>query len=330
MNLDLRSMNKRLNFWYEKNKRTLPWRESRDPYRIWISEVMLQQTTVQVVTPYYEKFMKRFPRVEMLAEAPESEVLGMWSGLGYYSRARSLHKAAKEVAARDGKFPKKYEELLDLPGVGPYTAAAIASIAHDENIAVVDGNVQRVLARIFDIGVSPFSSSGKKLFFETAQKFLQGQKPSSHNQAVMELGATVCTPKNPACLICPLMQDCLARKLGKIQIRPVKKERRESEPWLWELYIAQKGDKIALTENAPVPWLKGMWLLPSKAMQWTKKNPPDHAFRHQITHHKIFVRLKSVAATQLPKSCEIKWIPKKNLHLYGLSSVVKKALAVVD
>jgi len=324
-------MNKQLGEWYQKNKRPLPWRKSKDPYRIWISEIMLQQTTVQAMIPYYEKFLERFPTVEVLAEAPEDEVLGLWSGLGYYSRARNLHKAARQIV-KLGFFPSTYDTLLELPGIGPYTAAAIASIAFDERVPVVDGNVQRALSRVFNIAQAPHSTEGKKFFLGKAREFLGARaKPGEHNQAVMELGATVCTPQNPACLICPLMNDCIARQKGLIDERPIKKPRRQNEDWIWEMYIAQRGDKIALTQESRIPWLKGLWLLPGKATPLkSEAAPKSYSFKHQITHHRIFVQLKSVPASRLPTSIEVKWVPKKNLQKHGLSSVVKKALALLD
>ena len=190
--------------WYDRHARDLPWRESRDPYRIWLSEIMLQQTRVAAVIAHYHEFLRRFPTVEKLAHAREASVLAAWSGLGYYRRARMLHAAAKAVARR-GTFPATAAELLDLPGVGRYTAAAIASIAFGEPVAVVDGNVERVLQRF----------SGRRLegkeFWSAAEDLLDRERPGDFNQAMMELGATVCTPRAPGCLTCPVVEFCGTR-----------------------------------------------------------------------------------------------------------------------
>jgi A/G-specific adenine glycosylase len=192
--------------WYDAHARELPWRESRDPYRVWLSEIMLQQTRVAAVIAHYQEFLRRFPTVEKLARAREASVLAAWSGLGYYRRARRLHAAAKVVVReRDGKFPSTEEELRDLPGIGRYTAAAIASIAFGEPLAVVDGNVERVLQRFL----------GRRLlgeeFWQTADGLLDRERPGDFNQAMMELGATVCTPRGPACLGCPVVEMCATR-----------------------------------------------------------------------------------------------------------------------
>ena len=192
--------------WYDANARALPWRETRDPYRIWLSEIMLQQTRVAAVIAHYHEFLRRFPTVEKLASAREASVLAAWSGLGYYRRARMLHAAAKAVAReRGGNFPSTAQELRDLPGIGRYTSAAIASIAFGEAVAVVDGNVERVLQRFLG------RSLGREDFWITADALLDRQRPGDFNQAIMELGATVCTPRVPSCLTCPLVELCATR-----------------------------------------------------------------------------------------------------------------------
>ena len=209
--------------WYLVNKRDLPWRETKDPYRIWLSEIILQQTRVSQGKPYYLKFIHEFPEVKDLAEATEQKVLSLWQGLGYYSRARNLHAASKEIInKRQGVFPTSYSDLLNLKGVGPYTAAAVASFAYNEAKAVVDGNVFRVLSRIYDISTPINSSKGAKDFQELAQSVLNKTDPATHNQAIMEFGALVCTPKAPKCDGCPMMLECAAFKNKTIQTRPVK------------------------------------------------------------------------------------------------------------
>jgi len=222
-----RNVQKRLLAWFRKHRRDLPWRESRDPYRVWIAEVMLQQTRIAAVLPYYRRFLRRFPRVERLARAREEEVLKLWSGLGYYSRARNLHRAAKEIVVQHGgRFPRTLDEALRLPGVGRYTAAAVLSIAHDAPLAVLDGNVARVVARLDAVrgelrALRNWSALGKR-----ADELLVREAPGDWNQAVMELGETVCTPQSPRCEICPLARRCRARKLGVVdQIPAVRRKR---------------------------------------------------------------------------------------------------------
>ncbi|SCY35942.1 A/G-specific DNA-adenine glycosylase [Nonlabens sp. Hel1_33_55] len=208
--------------WYQLNKRDLPWRHTLDPYYIWLSEIILQQTRVNQGLPYYERFVETFPNVEKLAAAPQEEVLKLWQGLGYYSRARNLHAAAMQVVENGGKFPDSYADLLKLKGIGDYTAAAIASFAFNESVAVVDGNVYRVLSRIYGIATPINSTSGIKEFKKLAQKLIDPDHPAAHNQAIMEFGALQCVPKNPDCDICPFHQDCLAFKDNRIEELPVK------------------------------------------------------------------------------------------------------------
>lgn len=210
--------------WYERHRRILPWRDSKDPYVVWVSEVILQQTRVSQGHDYFLRFMEKFPDIKSLARAPEEEVLKAWQGLGYYSRARNLHAAARQVMEKfDGFFPSSHNDLLLLRGVGEYTAAAVASIAFGLPYPVVDGNVYRVLSRLFAIEEPIDSTSGKKLFTETATSILDPQNPGNHNQAIMELGALICTPKIPKCQNCPLQDVCLAFERKNVSDFPVKK-----------------------------------------------------------------------------------------------------------
>lgn len=209
--------------WYHQNKRDLPWRNTNNPYFIWLSEIILQQTRVDQGLPYFEKFVNHYPSVYELANAEEQNILNDWQGLGYYSRARNLHKTAKEVVEiYHGKFPETYIELLKLTGIGPYTAAAIASFAFDEAKAVVDGNVYRVLSRVFDIEEAIDSTQGKKTFELLANELIDKKNPATYNQAIMEFGALQCVPVNPNCEVCPLQFQCLAFKNKTIAQRPVK------------------------------------------------------------------------------------------------------------
>lgn len=212
-----------LNSWYSKNKRPLPWRKNKEPYRIWLSEIILQQTRIEQGQPYFERFVQAYPDVFALANASEDEILKLWQGLGYYSRARNLHKAAKQVTNEfQGTFPDNYNALLRLKGVGPYSAAAIASICYNEPVPVVDGNVFRFLGRFFGIDEPIDSSKGKARFFSKASELIDKNQPGDFNQAMMEFGATVCTPRNPLCHICPFQKECNAFNTGRVNYFPLK------------------------------------------------------------------------------------------------------------
>jgi A/G-specific adenine glycosylase len=226
---ELATFRKQLLGWFRQFQRDLPWRRTSDPYRIWLSEIMLQQTRVAAAIPYYERFLKRFPDLHSLAASPQEEVLRLWSGLGYYSRARNLQKAAQQIVAKHGgTFPGRLEDALELPGIGKYTAAAILSIAFGEKHAVLDGNVARVLARVGAISGDLRESKRWQELQETADNLLERKSPSDWNQAMMELGATLCTPKSPQCLLCPIAQFCEGRKLGIAESLPEKRKKRET------------------------------------------------------------------------------------------------------
>jgi len=221
--------------WFRQFRRDLPWRRTKDPYRIWLSEIMLQQTRVAAVIPYYERFVERFPDVRSLATAPENEVLRLWSGLGYYGRARNLRKAAQQVVARHGgQFPANFEDILALPGIGNYTAPAILSIAFGEKLAVLDGNVARVLSRVGAVRGDIREPRRWQGLQVTANSLLDPESPGDWNQAMMELGATLCTPKSPQCLLCPVAQFCEGRKLGIAESLP---EKRKKHPTV-EIHLA--------------------------------------------------------------------------------------------
>src|ERR1700704_1213401 len=216
--------------WFRQFQRDLPWRRTKDPYRIWLSEIMLQQTRVAAVIPYYERFLVRFPDVQALAAAPQEEVLRLWSGLGYYSRARNLQRAAQEIVAKHGGgFPRDENDALALPGIGSYTAAAILSIAYGAKHAVLDGNVARVLARIFAVRGDLRDAKRWHSLQQFANDLLDTKSPSDWNQAMMELGATLCTPQSPQCLLCPVTQFCQARKLGIAESLPAPRKKRATE-----------------------------------------------------------------------------------------------------
>jgi A/G-specific adenine glycosylase len=226
--VDLSNYTEILLSWYFKNNRTLPWRLTTDPYKIWLSEVILQQTRISQGLPYYEKFIKKFPTIIDLAKADEQEVLVQWQGLGYYSRARNLHKCAKILMSEyGGIFPDSYDGLLKLPGIGSYTAAAIASISYSENKPVLDGNVFRVLSRLFDVNKSIHTTSAKTYFYSLAKSLIPEKNPGDFNQALMEFGALQCLPKNPDCPICVLNAHCISFSKKNQQDRPVKQKKPE-------------------------------------------------------------------------------------------------------
>jgi A/G-specific adenine glycosylase len=264
---DTRWLRRRLLDWYRGNRRDLPWRRTRDPYAIWISEAMLQQTRVETVIPYYVRFLARFPDVEALASADTDDVLGVWAGLGYYSRARNLQRAARVVVERhSGALPDDAEALRELPGVGRYTAGAVASIAFDRPEPVVDGNVARVLARLHGIGDDVKSAPVERRLWEEAAALADGPDPGALNQALMELGATLCTPRAPRCLACPLVKRCTAHREGRAESLPVKSKRKRQRPveavagW-----ILRRGRALAV-QRPERGLMGGMWDLPGGAM----------------------------------------------------------------
>lgn len=233
--------------WYEANHRKLPWRQTRDPYKIWLSEVMLQQTRVAQGLPYYEKFVVAFPTVQSLANASEQSVLRLWQGLGYYSRARNLHRCAREVAtAFKGKFPNTFAELKKLPGIGEYTAAAIASIAYKEPVAVVDGNVFRVLARVFGIETDIATNEGKKSFSALANSLLDKKRPDLFNQGLMEFGALHCLPKNPKCNECIFSTSCQASQKNLQAVLPLKARKLKVRIRHFNYFVIHHENKILM------------------------------------------------------------------------------------
>ncbi|MFD2824857.1 A/G-specific adenine glycosylase [Leeuwenhoekiella polynyae] len=290
--------NKLIN-WYLQNKRELPWRQINDPYRIWLSEIILQQTRVEQGTPYYFKFTEAFSDIKALADAHEDEVLKLWQGLGYYSRARNLHATAKKVAYElDGKFPDTYSEIKKLKGVGDYTASAIASICFDEATAVVDGNVYRVLSRIFGIDTPIDSTPGKKEFKALAQNLIDADDAANFNQAIMEFGATQCKPKNPYCLHCPFNEDCVAFQHGKIDKLPVKKGKIKVKNRFFNylLFITTEGETVLNQREDKGIW-RGLFdfpLLETEA-DLTKEN-----FRDSVKDLKITGETKPVVFAELP------------------------------
>ena len=314
-----------LTAWYRHGHRALPWRATSDPYRIWVSEIMLQQTRAQAAIPYYERFLARFPTVEALAAASEDEVLSLWAGLGYYTRARNLRRAAREIVAAGG-FPRDYEAIRALPGVGDYTAAAIASIAFGLPHAVIDGNVLRVVARLENDASDIGSPRTRGRFRETAQEWLDRRDPGGFNQAMMELGATVCVPRNPLCLVCPLADRCRAREAGTAGQLPVKLRKAQPVQLEGVLLIVRRNGRVLLRRrDAGESRMAGFWDLPSpEDLPRARVGECLGSFRHTITHHHYTLTVMKAAAR--PRSAEFGWFTAEELGGIPLSTTARKAL----
>jgi A/G-specific adenine glycosylase len=322
--------------WYARSKRDLPWRRSHDPYSVWVSEVMLQQTRVTAATPYYERFLRRFPDFYRLAESLESDLLAHWAGLGYYYRARNMQKAARKMA-EDGSFPSTYDGIRELPGVGDYTAAAIASISFNLPHAVVDGNVLRVLSRIDDDATDVASPIGKKRFTALAETLLDRRHPGDYNQAVMELGATICLPKNPQCLICPVRDLCLGRARGRQNELPVKARPQKSAEEHRALYWIENGDRLLLWQRpADSSLMPGFWELPeAEHVPGARSEETLGSFRHTITFHKYVFSVERAKPPADTGCCQ--WIEKVRLTdarnspvTLALSTTFRKAEKLVS
>jgi len=326
---DARAFSAELLDWYGRSKRDLPWRRTRDPYAIWISEIMLQQTRVTAAIPYYERFLSRFPSFESLAAAGESDLLAHWAGLGYYYRARNMQKAAQTMV-RAGKFPETYEHIRELTGVGDYTAAAVASIAFGLPHAVVDGNVFRVLSRVSNDSSDILSTEGKRRFASMAGALLPRDSPGDYNQALMELGATVCLPKNPQCLVCPVAGLCAARKEGRQHELPVKNKPQRFAVEHRTLYWIERGKELLVWQRPPDSRLMpGFWELPEAEQIGT----PDHChsigmFRHTITVHNYRFEVMSAAPPRVSGPC--RWISFAELSSLPVSTIFKKAQRIVS
>jgi A/G-specific adenine glycosylase len=332
--------------WYDRHRRDLPWRarpgERPEPYRVWLSEIMLQQTTVAAVRPYFAAFLERFPTVRALADAPTEAVMQAWAGLGYYSRARNLHACAKEVvAAQGGAFPQTEDELRRLPGIGPYTAAAIAAIAFDRAAAAVDGNVERVISRLFLIE-EPLPAAKREIKART-EELVPAQRPGDFAQALMDLGATICTPSRPACALCPWMAPCRARAAGLQESLPRKKPKTEGQLRRGAAFVAVRDDgAVLLRTRPPAGLLGGMAEPPTSPWQpdyemrraledapiaapWTRL---PGVVRHTFTHFPLELTvLCAEVAGDTPAPHGSRWTARAALQDEALPNVMKKVLA---
>lgn len=286
--MTLKYISKTLIGWYLENKRELPWRDITDPYRIWISEIILQQTRVNQGMSYYLRFIERFPNVKSLAVAEEDEVLKYWQGLGYYSRARNLHKTSRIITEKyNGIFPKNHSDILQLKGIGEYTAAAISSFAYNQPYAVVDGNVFRVLSRIFGMETPIDSTTGKKEFTQLAEKILDRNEPGLHNQAIMEFGALQCVPVQPDCSICPLQTVCKAYSLNLVDKLPVKATKTKVRERFFNYFYIQYQDKIFIQKRTGKDIWQNLFELPLVES--------DRLFEtNEIAQNELFANLKTI------------------------------------
>lgn len=312
--------------WYRRAKRDLPWRRTADPYAIWISEIMLQQTRVAAVIPYYERFLEVYPDFRALAAAPEQELLRMWAGLGYYSRARNVQKAAQQMVELGG-FPETYDSIRELAGIGDYTAAAVASIAFDLPHAVLDGNVMRVLARVGNDASEIARMATRKRMQEEAQRLLDPKHPGEFNQALMELGATVCLPKQPLCGECPVQRMCEGRAEGRERELPVKGRKANTVKVERTLYVIRKGDTVlAWQRGEESSQLRGFWELPEPHHLGEVEGARNVGnFRHSITNHQYFFHVVEARILRKPKSFQ--YVPLSHEGVYPLSTTTRKALA---
>lgn len=318
--------------WYQENKRDLPWRGSKDPYDIWVSEIMLQQTRVEAVMEYYERFMKQFQTIAALAAAPEEQVLKAWEGLGYYSRAKNMMKAAQVMVKQwNGEFPPTYEEVLALPGIGEYTAGAICSIARGEARPAVDGNVLRVISRLYAMEEDVLSTRGKRRITEITERNIPEECAGEYTQSLMDLGARICIPKHPRCAECPIAGQCEARVLGIAAELPHKKKKQPPQVVQRYVMIVHKEDKVLLVKRTEQGVLSGMWEFPGIDMPSDPKmagamwmleygmhmDMPQRLFsaEHIFSHIHWMMDVHLVKATADPvMDREWRWVNKQELE----------------
>jgi len=335
--------------WYRREKRDLPWRRTTDPYAIWVSEAMLQQTTVAAVIPYWERFLRRFPDVATLAAGREEDVLAVWSGLGYYRRARALRQGAIAVMERHGgRVPDDAEALLGLPGIGRYTAGAIASVAFGREAPVVDGNVKRVFSRLFAIRGGA-GAAAERAYWSIAETLVRGARPGDWNQAVMELGATVCTPRAPRCDVCPVATRCRARALGRIAAFPARKRPQRVRIVPVAVAWIERRGRVLLERRVPLGPLRGGWDLPAAVVG--AGDEPAHAIvralsaRHGLRLHasRVLLRAKhAILATRLvldvveaapvsslPRRAALRWVALDRLGEVAISGATTKIARAV-
>lgn len=348
-NSDLTRVRAPLLEWYQDNARDLPWRRTTDPYAIWVSEIMLQQTRVETVIPYYERFLERFPTLSALASAEEDEVLALWSGLGYYRRARLLHRGVKEViASYGGEVPAGPDERLGLPGIGRYTAGAIGSIAFSKEEAIVDGNVARVLARVHRIKTPLGTRETELELWHQAESLVRGERPGDLNQALMELGATVCTPAQPKCLLCPIREACQAHEHGEIDALPVPRERKapkgvrliavvpmrgrgaKREVWLQrggeQLFGGMWSAPATPFSRERAPRATALALLREIGLRAEVERDPLGEVRHVLTHRRLHLEVYRAKSARAREGAEGRFFKRAELDSVGVPKLTTKVL----
>jgi A/G-specific adenine glycosylase len=316
----LRKLRHVLLAWYDAHRRDLPWRRDSDPYRVWVSEIMLQQTRAVAVVDHYAHFLRKFPTVQALAAAREPSVLAVWSGLGYYYRARRLHQAAKSIAReRKGIFPRTSEDWRELPGIGRYTAAAIASIAFGEAVAVVDGNVERVLDRMFG------ADEGREAAWRRAESLLDHAHPGDFNQAMMDLGATVCTPRTPQCPVCPVHRWCTSRGAGNVRPQSTRKRKQ-----LAYALARRNGSVLLVQRPANASLMAGMWELPALSTAQQNGDQPLAKLRHAITDSDYDVSVFTVSPEEFHSlGTDPQWFARRRWERLPLTGLARKILRLV-
>jgi A/G-specific adenine glycosylase len=335
--------------WYRRARRRLPWRavgEAPDPYRVWVSELMLQQTRVETVVPYFLRFTERFPDLASLAASSEAEVLAAWSGLGYYSRARALHRAARILLERGGRFPEDVEGWMELPGVGRYTAGAIVSIAFGRRAPILDGNVARLLTRLYGLRGNPRSGALKEELWKIAERILPRRSISDFNQALMELGALVCTPRAPRCLLCPLREDCVANRDGLQHRLPELPARPRATPVVMAAAVVEERGKVLLYRRTGTRLMKDLWEIPLGEC-FDGEGPREAVVResrerygislevgeelarvkHSIMNRRITLHaFEAQLATRPGDGREHRWVDRQGFGEIALSSMIRKVL----
>lgn len=348
---------RRILAWYEKHARILPWRLPApqemsghpDSYAVWVSEIMLQQTRVEAVIPYFTRWMQRFPTLQALAAAPEQDVLAAWEGLGYYSRARNLHKAAQIILEEHGgQLPNSMTELRKLPGIGRYTAAAIASIAFGQDAATLDGNLKRVFARVFDVSLPADSAQGETILWQLAESHLPPGRAGDYNQALMDLGAAICLPRNPRCLICPVQEICLARAAGIQEQRPVRKPKSEIPHKRKAAAVIVLDGKTLLNHRPSEGLLGGLWEFPAAEVETDspesfvavietvcrlKVTPLTRLpeIQHTYTHFRLTeIPWLCQPAEPITDSLTLKWVPLPELDSYPMGKVDRRIARLLN
>lgn len=328
VSLNLPHFQKKLLSWYDHHKRDLPWRKTKDPYAIWLSEIMLQQTNVETVIPYYHNFLKQMPTLADVAKANSETLLKLWAGLGYYSRIRNFHEATKEVQNHyQGNIPQLKTELIQLPGLGDYTASAIASIAFNQPEAVVDGNVMRVISRLFCYGEDIISTQAKKYFQEQATTLLHKKRAGDFNQAMMELGATVCSPTKPLCLLCPVNSYCQAYSLGVQETLPFKAKKTvyKNEELVASIYCHH--GKYLLRKRSKKEILSGMWEFPLTPKKKSKKITGQLLpINHAIMNRRIKIYPILVSKIKKNANSGYRWFKPTQLNALPLTTITKKII----